>query len=193
MKESKDIHDLLCQLSKNDETAFRQIFHLFSDRVYSFSLRLTKCKTTAEEMVQEVFMKIWINRAKLHTVENFPSYLFIVTKNLVLNSIKRSAIEEKAKATFVMESVSNHSDTEEKVILDDYERILNETINHLPPQQRLVYSMCHQEGLQYEEVAQRLKISRLTVKTHMHQALKTIKSQFSHIVHVILLSILASL
>jgi RNA polymerase sigma-70 factor (family 1) len=193
MKESKDIHDLLYQLSKNDEIAFRQIFRLFSNRVYSFSLRLTKCNTSAEEMVQEVFMKVWINRAKMQTVENFPSYLFIVTKNLILNSIKRNAIEEKAKAAFAMESVTNHSDTEEKVILDDYERILNETIDHLPPQQRLVYSMCHQEGLQYEEVAQRLKISRLTVKTHMHQALKTIKSQFSHIIQVVLLLILASL
>ena len=191
MKESKDIHDLLYQLSKNDETAFRQVFQLFSNRVYSFSLRLTKCKTSAEEMVQEVFMKIWINRGKMHTIEDFSSWLFIITKNLVLNSIKRNAIEEKAKATFAIEAATNHSDTEEKVILEDYERILNETINHLPPQQRLVYSMCHQEGLQYEEVAQRLKISRLTVKTHMHQALKTIKSQFSHIIHAVLIPILA--
>lgn len=189
MKESKDIESLLHRLSKNDEAAFCQLFHLFSDRVYSFSFKLTKSHTSAEEMVQEVFMKLWVNRGTLYSIENFSSYLFIVTRNLVLNSIKRKAIEEKATKVFVMETSKNHNDTEEKVIHDDYERLLNETVSHLPPQQRLIYSLCHNEGLQYEEVAQRLKISRLTVKTHMHQALKTIKAQFSGLVHLIFLII----
>lgn len=193
MKECKDIQHLLYHLSKDDESAFRQIFHLFSDRVYSFALKLTRSRTSAEEMVQEVFMKLWVNRSTVYSIENLSSWLFVVTKNLVLNSIKRKATEEKANAVFAMETAKNHSDTEEKVIADDYERLLNETVSHLPPQQRLIYSLCHQEGLQYEEVAQRLKISRLTVKTHMHQALKTIKAQFSSILHLILLLILTGL
>ena len=181
MKESKDIQNLLVDLSRNDEHAFRQIFQLFSNRVYSFSFKLTKSSILAEEMVQEVFMKIWISRATLNTVENFSSYLFIITKNLTLNTLKRKAVEEKAKRKIFMEAAKAHSDTEEKIIRDEYAQILNKTISHLPTQQRVVYSLCHQEGLQYEEVAKRLKISRWTVKTHMHQALKTIKAQFSHI------------
>jgi RNA polymerase sigma-70 factor (family 1) len=189
MKESKDIRSLLHQLSKNDETAFRKLFHLFSDQVYSFSFKLTRSRISAEEMVQEVFMKIWVGRNKLHNIDNFSSYLFIVTRNLVLNSLKRKALEDKAKASFMIERERLHSNTEETVIQNDYERILNDTINHLPPQQRLIYSMCHQEGLQYDEVAERLKISRLTVKTHMHQALKTIKAQFSNLIQMIILAL----
>jgi len=182
MKETKDIKNLLDQLSKNDEHAFRQLFHLFSDKVYSFSLSLTRSHLSAEEMVQEVFLKIWINRKSMHEVENFSSYLFIMTKNLVLNSLKRKALEEKAKITLTRELDNKHYDTEETVIHDDYERLLNEAINHLPHRQRLVYSMCQQEGLHYDEVAERLKISRLTVKTHMQQALKTIKTQFARLI-----------
>jgi RNA polymerase sigma-70 factor (family 1) len=189
MTETKDIKDLLDQLSKNNEKAFRTLFHLFSHKVYSFSLRLTRSSITAEEMVQEVFLKLWVNRASLANVENFSSYLFVITKNLALNTLKRKAIEERAKISFTRELEKKHCDTEETVIHRDYEQLLNATINHLPPQQRLVYSLCHQEGLQYEEVAQRLKISRLTVKTHMQQALKTIKTQFGNIIRMGLLFI----
>jgi RNA polymerase sigma-70 factor (family 1) len=184
MQEIKDIRDLLSRLSKNDEHAFRLIFHAFSDRVYSFSLRLTRSQETAEEMVQEVFLKIWINRASLAGVENFNGYLYTITRNLSFNALKRISIEEKAKTTLQRELADKHSDTEETVIHRDYQQLLNRAISHLPPQQRLVYSLCHQEGLRYEEVAQRLKISRLTVKTHMQQALRTLKAQFAHVVRM---------
>jgi RNA polymerase sigma-70 factor (family 1) len=181
LTESKNIQNVLLDLSKNDENAFRQIFHLFSDSVYSFSLRLTRSKIDAEEIVQEVFLKIWTGRASAHTIENFSAYLFIITKNLALNVIKRRVIEEKANIAFVNESPNTHCQTEETVIYRDYERLLKDMVKNLPPQQQLIYSMCRQEGLQYEEVAQRLKISKLTVKTHMQQAIKTIKTQFIHI------------
>jgi RNA polymerase sigma-70 factor (family 1) len=180
MPEIKDIKGLLDQLSKNDEHAFRLIFHAFSDRVYSFSFRLTRSQETAEEMVQEVFLKIWINRGSLAGIENFNAYLYTMTRNLAFNTLKRMAIEEKAKTTLQRELTDKHFDTEETVIHRDYQQLLHRAISHLPPQQRLVYSLCHQEGLRYEEVAQRLNISRLTVKTHMQQALRTLKSQFAH-------------
>lgn len=184
MQEVRDIKNLLDRLSKNDEHAFRLIFHAFSDKVYSFSFRLTRSQETAEEMVQEVFLKVWINRASLAAVDNFNGYLYTVTRNLAFNILKRLSIEEKAKHTLQREFADKHSDTEETVIHRDYQQLLNRAISHLPPQQRVVYSLCHQEGLRYEEVAQRLKISRLTVKTHMQQALRTLKSQFAHVLRV---------
>lgn len=184
MQEIKDIRNLLNRLSKNDEHAFRLIFHAFSDRVYSFSLRLTRSQETAEEMVQEVFLKIWINRTSLAAIENFHAYLYTITRNLAFNTLKRMSVEEKAKTILQREQTDIHSDTEETVIHRDYQQLLNRAISHLPPQQRLVYSLCHQEGLRYEEVAQRLNISRLTVKTHMQQALRTLKAQFAHVVRL---------
>jgi RNA polymerase sigma-70 factor (family 1) len=192
MQEVRDIKNLLDRLSKNDEHAFRLIFHAFSDRVFSFSFRLTRSQETAEEMVQEVFLKIWINRASLVDVSNFNGYLYTITRNLAFNTLKRISIEEKAKTTLQREFADKHSDTEETVIHRDYQQLLNRAISHLPPQQRLVYSLCHQEGLRYEEVAQRLKISRLTVKTHMQQALRTLKSQFASVLRagVVLISII---
>jgi RNA polymerase sigma-70 factor (family 1) len=181
MQELKDIRYLLNELSSHNEMAFRRIFDAFSGQVYSFSLRLTRSKENAEEIVQEVFLKIWINRELLSTIDNFPAYLYTLTRNLALNNLKRIAVEKRTHAMLQHEMQSKDNVTEQTVIHHDYEQFLSKAINHLPPQQRLVYSLCHQEGLRYDEVAQRLKISKLTVKTHMQHALRSIKSQFTHI------------
>lgn len=189
MPEVADIKKLLHQLSNSEAHAFRQVFNLFSDRVYSFALKLTRSKNTAEEIVQEVFLRIWLHRESMAQIENLQSYLFTITRNFVFNYLKHKAIEEKAKSILLQQSTQIHEETEDGIVYRDYQRLLTRAINHLPPQQKLVYSLCHQEGLQYEEVAQKLKISRLTVKTHMQLALRSIKSQVAELVRITVLFI----
>lgn len=181
-------------VTTGDERAFRQLFQLFSSTVYSFSLKLTRSPVQAEEIVQEVFLKLWIHRERLQRIDNFSAYLFTATKHHAFNVLKHRAIEERAKKILHKEQVDSHCDTEDTVVLRDYQQFLDQAISDLPPQQRLVYRLCHLEGLRYEEVARKLNISSLTVKTHMHQALRTIKSQFADIVRVgiLLLPIVAS-
>jgi RNA polymerase sigma-70 factor (family 1) len=173
---------LLLNIADGDEKAFRQIFDSYSSRIYYFALKLTHSKVTSEEIVQEIFLKIWNNRETLSTIESFPAYLYTITRNHAFNVLKRIAIEANANAKLVAQLPVHHSDTEEEIIRSDYERLLGRIVDGLPPQQKKVYSLCHQEGLKYEEAAERLNISRLTVKTHMQSALRTIKSQFGHII-----------
>jgi RNA polymerase sigma-70 factor (ECF subfamily) len=123
-------------------------------------------------------MKLWINRESVNTIEQFSAYLFTITRNHTFNLLKKVAIEATAKNYLSKELSEAHRDTEETILYHESQRILNEAVRNLPPQQKLVYSLCHNEGLKYEEVAQRLNISRLTVKTHMQQALRTIKAHF---------------
>jgi RNA polymerase sigma-70 factor (family 1) len=173
---------LLLNIAAGDEKAFRQIFDLYSSKIFLFALKLTHSKSTAEEIVQEIFMKIWDNREKLSSVEFFPSYLHTITRNHAFNVLKRLAIEANANARLVAQLPVHHTETEDAIIGSDYETLLGRIVENLPPQQRKVYGLCHQEGLKYEEAAERLNISRLTVKTHMQSALRTIKSQFGHII-----------
>jgi RNA polymerase sigma-70 factor (family 1) len=177
----QDLKPILNRLAESDEPAFREVFNRFSGRVYTFALKLTRSAVLSEEIVQDIFMKVWINRNTLNTIDYFPSYLYTLTRNHTLNILKRLAKEERVKATLIRDLSEIDNATEERVIFNEYQHILNSVIDRLPPQQRVVYGLCHQEGLRYEEVAQRLKISRLTVKTHMQQALRTIKTHFNHI------------
>lgn len=183
---------LIYRISEGDPQAFREMFEAYSPKVYAFSLKLTHSPATAEEMVQEVFMKIWLNRRTLRHIDYFPAYLSAMTRNLALNLLKRMALEEKAKSSIAKEARRVHSETEEGIIYSDYHQLLSRVIEGLPPQQKLVYSLCHGEGLKYDEVAQKLRISRLTVKTHMQQALRSIRSHFTTIVRILIPCILAT-
>jgi RNA polymerase sigma-70 factor (family 1) len=180
---------LLLNIAAGDAKAFRQIFDCYSPKIFHFALKLTHSRAMAEEIVQEIFMKVWNNREKLSEIEFFPSYLYTITKNYSFNVLKRIAIEASANAKLVARLPLHHSETEERIICTDYENLLGRIVDNLPPQQKKVYSLCHQEGLKYEEAAERLNISRLTVKTHMQSALRTIKSQFGHIIQYCMLCI----
>jgi RNA polymerase sigma-70 factor (family 1) len=182
--DQKDEQHLLDLIAASDEQAFRHLFDTFSGKVYGFALKITRSKSLSEEIVQDVFMKIWINRESLEAIRSFPAYLFTLTRNHTFNTLKRIAIEQAAKSAIGKKLSHVNHDTEDAINFHESQQRLTQAINNLPPQQRLVYSLCHQEGLKYEEVAERLKISRLTVKTHMREALRSIKSHFSGFVSV---------
>ncbi len=188
MKElcQNELFDLLEKISKNDTIAFCQLFDLYSPKVNAFAVKLTHNPVIAEEIVQDVFMKIWIKRETLTNVDNISAYLFTIVRNNAFNVLKRIALEEKAKKILAKELPRFHQETEEGIQQQESQQILNQAIDRLPPQQRLVYSLCYQEGLKYEEVAQRLNISRLTVKAHMQHALRNIKSHLSSLLALLI-------
>jgi RNA polymerase sigma-70 factor (family 1) len=179
-----NLKSVVFRVSQGDSGAFKELFETFSPRIYGFALKLTHSSSTAEELVQEVFMKIWANRESLDNVESFPAWLHTITRNLAFNVLKRMAIEQKAKTEFVKEMRVESFETEELVVYRDYQNILNNAIDRLSPQQKIVYTLCHGEGLKYEEAAEKLQISRLTVKTHMQHAIRSIKTHFKHIIAI---------
>jgi RNA polymerase sigma-70 factor (family 1) len=183
---ANNLNNLVNLTAQGNQKAFGELFQLFSPKVYVFAFRLTHSRPLAEDVLQEVFLKIWENRMALKNVDHFPSYLYAVTRNHSFNVLKRIALDIKAKAYITEHQAIADRQTEETVIYRDQQHILNRLVDQLPPQQKLVYSLCHGEGLKYEEAAQRLKLSRLTVKTHMQHALRTIKANFSHYAHAVI-------
>lgn len=177
-----NLKSVVVRVSEGHQGAFKELFDIFSSKVYAFALKLTHSQSAAEEIVQEVFLKIWLNRQALRTVEHFPAWLYSITRNHAFNIIKRTAIEQRVKAQFTKGLREENFETEELIIHRDYQRILNQAIDRLSPQQKMVYSLCYGDGLKYEQAARKLRISKLTVKTHMQQAIKKIKSQLGHIV-----------
>lgn len=178
----ESLERLLLNIAAGDANSFRQVFDIYSAKIFHFSLRLTHSRMMAEEAVQEVFLRIWNNRAQLSTIENFSAYIYAIARNHTFNALKRIAVETIANQKLVARLPHEHSETEEQIIFSDYESFLHRIVDNLPPQQKKVYSLCHHEGLKYQEAAERLNISRLTVKTHMQSAMRTIKTQFTHLI-----------
>lgn len=172
----KDAHsELLAKVAAGDENAFREIFETYWDAVYGVAFTLTKSASLAEEMVQEVFLDIWLKREKLAAVEKFSSYLFIVARNHIFN-VLRKKIREEAFTEHLLNYFRETGDSPaEQLETRETEELFCQAIEKLPPQQRLIFGLCRKQGLSHEEIALRLQISRHTVKSHMHKALQFIQ------------------
>ena len=171
--------ELLAKVAEGDQRAFRLIYDNYRKLVYSAALRLLKTEYHAEEVLQEVFLKIWLLKQDLNKIRHLESYLITLVRNRSLNVLRRTALETSSEKELAAGWAEEHNETEERIMLDDYHRILNDAIAQLPPKQRQVYQLCYQEGLKYEQVAEQLDISPLTVKTHMQLALRFLRKYVS--------------
>lgn len=171
---------LLAQILQGDETAFRIVFDHYRDAIYSFALKVVQHEVIAEEIVQDVFVKIWMNRNGLSAVRNFADFLFIITRNHTLNCLRRLAKEKKHTIAATSELPTEAISAEATVLQRDYDRVLQQAIDRLPPQQKLVFTLSRLQGLSREEIAAQLNISTGTVKTHMKQATRSIRVYFKN-------------
>ncbi len=170
-------------LATGSEYAFAQLFDYYQGKVYGTALKFLKSHELAEEVVQDVFLKIWLKREEMASVERFDAYLFITARNIIFNRIKKAAYEVSVQKE-IARNFSEIDDHTENLLRDrQYQKILQEAVNLLPPQQKQVYHLAKVEGLTHEAIAERMQISRLTVKTHMAKALQAIRIYLSHHLH----------
>ena len=166
--------ELLRLSADGNEAAFIEIFNSYNNKLYSFLLRITNSGEESLDIVQDIFMKLWINRTHLSSIDNFSSYIFRAAQNRALNSFKRSmTVYSILKKNPIVPLLDDSIEANLKCKL--LKTKLNEVVKKLPPQQSLVYKLSREQGLKHEEIAQQLNLSTSTVKNHMVQALKTIK------------------
>lgn len=166
---------LLSKISVGDELAFRILFNTHRKWVYSYVLKIIKSELLAEEILHDVFLKIWQHK-NLVEIENVTSYLKIITRNTTLNALRRTNLEVLVNNQLRQNWEEAHNETQEIISLNDSVNVLNKAIEQLTPQQKLVYNLCKHEGLKYAQVAEQLAISPLTVKTHMQHTLRFLRS-----------------
>lgn len=175
-KELADEKLILAKIANGDQQAFGVLFNFYRNKVYGYALAILQEDTAAEEIVQDVFIKLWIKRAGLSTIENFGGFLRITTRNQTLNALKKVAIEQKNYQIANQNNSDIDSGTENEIQFRETKRLLDSAIEKLPPQQKLIYNLCHIEGLKQKDVADKLNLSPLTVKTHLRDAVKSIKN-----------------
>lgn len=172
--------ELLVQVAAGDQKAFAELFERYQALVYDFSSRLTRSKIQAEEIVQNVFIRIWLKRAHLVNIENFGAYLNRATRNHSYTALKKIAAQTLREVELTGQVITGGTDAEHLLLYNDSAKILKTAVDSLPPQRKLVYELCHEQGLKYEEAAAKLNISPGTVHTHMKLALKAIREHFKY-------------
>lgn len=170
-EEHFDEAGMLKMLANDDQHVFEQLFNKHKDKLFRVAMLYVKSPSIAEDILQEVFAKVWIHRKTLADVKSFDSWLYKVSKNIILNYNKRLLLEWKVYKNLSFVHSFNESETDHKVRSAQLQGILHKAISELPLQQQAVYKLAKEENLSYKETAQKLSISPLTVKTHLARAL----------------------
>lgn len=172
----KPIHNeatLLLAVEKGNNKAFEEIFMAYHNQLASYVMLLTESRELTEEIIQDVFVKIWNGREKLAEIESFTSYLFILTRNYTLNALRKKVAEREKKSIYDKsvehEQMANLNYQEEP----NFHDLIDQASVQLPPQQKKVFVM-RMQGLKNQQIASEMQISPASVKKYQQWALKSV-------------------
>ena len=168
--------DLFQLIAQKNEAAFSELFRRYDKRIYPFVLKMIKDATLAEEVTQEIFIKLWNNKEKLAAIDVPEAYILTITANHTLDHIKKRLNQSKMLQRLALKlKDTTNNNTEEALHLRDSAALIQKAVNNLPPQQKNVYELSRQHHMDYEEIAQQLNISQNTVRNHLVKALQAIR------------------
>jgi len=159
----------------DDVQAYRQLFILFQPSLLQFAISITRSKQLSEEIVSDVFIKIWQKREQLDKIENLNYYLFTAVKNHSINELHK----QKKNLSLTLNEVavefrSIYYDPEQKLISSELIGIIQASVAQLPPRCQLIFKLIKEDGLKYKEVAELLHLSVKTIENQMTIAIKKI-------------------
>ena len=173
-KQDKELVSLLVDDSKD---AYKELYVRYKTRLMRFCKRLLKDEMEAEDIVHDIFLQLWTTRNTLIADLSFWGYLQTVARNLILNKFRQIDVHERFARYTMMNEKDSTNQTEDSIIDNDYEKLLNALIEDLPPRQKEAYLLNRVQGLTYNEIAQNLKISVFTVREYISLALEKIRKQ----------------
>lgn len=170
---------MLAKIAGGDKYAFELLFNTYKNKIYGYALKVLQSQSSAEEIVQETFVKLWIKRTNLKEVDNFGGYLRTIVKNETLNAIKKAAVQHRNYNLIQKDNTEIDTSTESLIAYHETRRLLEIAVEKLPSQQKKVYNLCHVDGFKQKDVAEILNISPLTVKVHLREAIKSLKTHLA--------------
>lgn len=159
----------------DSDDAFKRLFDSYKNRLYGYVMAIAHSPYIAEEITQEIFIKLWLCRDILHQVDNLDGYIFTIARNKTLNHLRKAAYDERLLRELQAFALPDSNNVEERAMAGEYDRLISDALTLLSPQRRLVYLLSRDKGLNHEEIAHHLHLSRNTVKNHMVEALRFIR------------------
>lgn len=170
-----DEESLLRDMKYNGkESAFQELFYRYQDRVFRYAIKIVPTREVAEEILQDVFLKVWNYRAQIDENKPFSALLFKIAKNTILNTLKQQKTHLQLTPDTI-EHLAFHICPEHDMIWKQYVNILNDALATLPDRCREIFQKSRFEGLSYEEIAQEMGISKDTVRLQIIKSLKQLK------------------
>ena len=166
-------------IAQGSEYAFTKLYDHYRPLIYSVAFRMLKSRDLSEEILQDVFVKVWIKRNELPKIQHFRGYIFFMARNLVFDRMKKQSYEAGALAAAGNNGAASGAvdgvGADNRLLQQEYQLLLDKAIDQLTEQQAQIYRLAKIEGLSHEEIAGQLHIKRSTVKRHVADALREIR------------------
>ena len=169
--------ELVALFKEGSQPAFVELYVRYEKKMIYFCKGFLKDESKAEDIIQDIFLQIFETSDALNTEKSFYAYLQTIAKNRVLYEARKSSIHLRYEQYAIKHGNDTTNKTEDTILDNDYEKLLNEMIDGLTPQQKEVFRLSRLQGLTYNEIADLLNISLRTVKKHASLALEKIKNQ----------------
>lgn len=168
--------NLLCQLRSGDMQAFDILYYRYSQIIYANILKFLKDETTAEDLLQDVFLRIWENRSKIDPEQSFAAFLFTCSRNITFNFKRRLKLEMESEVHLAY-GISESENTIDRILDAKEAMVLVEALlSRLPNQRQKIFRLSKLEGKSYQEISEEMGISIATVRDHIVKANKFIRN-----------------
>jgi len=170
-----DEKELLLRSAGGDEKAFAEIYHFYYRKVFSLAFKYTKSNVLAEDALQEVFSKLWMQNEKLAAITHFKAYLYTITRNHLFNVLRKIS-REQLLVNELMNVPLNQPSVVDEITRKQLLEKLHNAVKKLSPRQRQVFELGKLQGVKHEEIAKQMNLSRESVKKYMMDAVKAVKT-----------------
>ncbi|HEU5366176.1 MAG TPA: RNA polymerase sigma-70 factor [Hanamia sp.] len=172
--------ELLEQISAGDEKAFRALFATYYEQLYRYIFGFIKSKQVSEELVMDVFLKIWLGRDLIPQIEKFDAFLFRVAHNKSIDFLRSVARDPKFK-DLLLENIqlANNVQSDSPVLMQEFETKLREAVSLLSPQRKKVFQLSREQDMTHDEIAAQLNLSKHTINNHIVEAQRFIRTYLS--------------
>lgn len=171
-----DIKMLVTLIAKGDEKAFRMLFERYKERFYKTAFKMIRLADQAQEIVEEVFVSIWIKREQIALAEKPENYLFTILQNSIYAALRKIVQERSHKLRISDERENTVDSVENQLIEKEKAAIIEGVISRLPSQQKTIYRLAKQDGMSRDEIAKELNISPNTVRNQLAAAVDSLRT-----------------
>lgn len=168
--------DLILALKEGNEGAFKELYDIYWKNVFHFATLYIRNSEEVREIVQEVFIKLWEARESLKAEESLKGFLFIVTRNHIFNRARSKSFNYDFYEVTLNNALEQSYNIEQEMDAKDLAIYIDELVNQMPPQRKMVFTLSRKEYKSYKEIALLLDISEKTVERHINESLKFIKA-----------------
>lgn len=170
---------VLLQLRRGSYRAFEWIYHRYKTRLAASMLRLLKSPDLVDDLLQELFVRLWEHRKSINPHQSIKAYLFRIAENLVYDAFRRLSKDKRLQDRLFRAMEGVEANIEEQLLVQEAREVIEAAIAMLPPKRRKVFMLCKMESKSYEEVSSLLNISPSTINDHIYKANQFLKQHLA--------------